>query len=105
MNPLLVLSTFPDAKTAREITRTLVDERLVACGNLLPGVESIYRWKGAVESAAEVMAIYKTTRSAYPALEERLKSLHPYEVPELVALTPSGGWPPYLAWIVENTRG
>ncbi len=100
---LLVLSTFPDAETARRIARTLVEERLAACGNLIPGIESIYRWQGEVETAREALVLFKTTQAAYPALEARLKALHPYEVPEILALPPTAtGWPPYLAWVGEN---
>ncbi len=103
MLPLLVLSTFPDADTARRIVRVCVEERLVACGNLVPGVESIYRWKEKIETATEVLVVFKTTVENYPTLEARLTELHPYEVPEIVALAPSGGLPKYLEWIVDAT--
>ncbi len=101
MLPLLVLSTFPDAETARRIVRVCVEERLAACGNLLPGVESIYRWRGAVETASETLVLFKTTTEVYPRLQERLRALHPYETPEIVALPPSGGLPAYLEWVVD----
>ena len=105
MPALLVFSTFPDPETARRLAQTLVGERLAACANLLPAVESIYRWKGAVENAPEVMAILKTTTESYPRLEARLKELHPYELPEIVAVSPVGGLPGYLRWVEESTGG
>jgi periplasmic divalent cation tolerance protein len=103
MLPLLVLSTFPDADTARRIVRICVEERLAACGNLIPGVESIYRWKGKVETATEILVVFKTTSESYPKLEARIVELHPYEVPEVVAIPPSGGLPSYMEWIVNET--
>ena len=102
MTALLVLSTFPNAEIARTIARTLVEERLVACANLLPCVESLYWWKGVIESSAEVLAIFKTTEEGYPRLEARLKELHPYELPEITAIQPSNGLPAYLEWIAAN---
>lgn len=102
MSTLVVVCTFPDVETARRIARQLVEERLVACGNLLPGTESIYRWKGAVETASETVVLFKTTQPVYPALQERLKALHPYEVPEIVALPIVAGLPEYLGWVAEN---
>jgi len=102
MTALLVLSTFPDAEVARTIARTLVEERLAACANLLPGAESLYWWKGVIESSSEVLAIFKTTEEGYPRLEVRLKELHPYELPEIVAVRPAGGLPAYLEWIAAN---
>jgi len=102
--PLLVFSTFPEAKTARAIGKTLVEERLIACVNLLPQVESIYRWQGAVETSSEVLALMKTTASMYPKLETRWRELHPYEVPELIAVNISAGWPAYLDWVRNSIR-
>ena len=103
MNALLVLSSFPDAEIAREIARILVEEQCAACANLIPGAESIYWWKGVIETSVEVVAIFKTTRDQYPQLAARLKALHPYDLPELIAFTPSDGDPNYLQWIVGNT--
>ncbi|XHR28096.1 MAG: divalent-cation tolerance protein CutA [Chthoniobacteraceae bacterium] len=102
MSALLLLSTFPDAEAARRIAGTLVEERLAACANLLPGAESIYRWEGKVERAAEVVAFFKTTEACRAHFEARLKELHPYEVPEILVLRPEGGLPAYLRWIEEN---
>jgi periplasmic divalent cation tolerance protein len=95
----LVLCTFPDAEAARQIGTVLVEKQLVACVNLLPGVQSVYRWQGEVESAVETLAIFKTTAAAYPALERELAALHPYEVPEIVALRPEQVAGPYAKWV------
>jgi periplasmic divalent cation tolerance protein len=99
---VVVFTTFPDQDTARRIVRTLVEERLIACGNLVPGVESIYRWKGKVESSGEVFAVLKTEQGRYGALETRLKELHPYEVPECIMLRVRDGLPAYLKWVIES---
>ena len=98
----LILCTFPDADQARTIGATLVGEQLAACVNLIPGVESIYRWQGAVEASAEVLAIFKTTAPAYPAFEARLRALHPYEVPEIIALEPDQVSPAYARWMLDS---
>src|SRR5206468_10851445 len=79
----LAISTFPDVETANRIAELLVTEKLAACANLLPGVHSIYRWKEKIETAGEVMVFFKTTEDRQAAFEEKLRSLHPYEVPEL----------------------
>ena len=100
---LLVFSTFPDDAKAREVARTLVGERLAACANLLPGMTSLYVWKEQTEECAEVLALFKTTRAAYPALENRLRTLHPYELPEIIALPPAAGLPAYLAWVASGS--
>ena len=99
---LLALSTFPDAETARRIAQQLVTERLAACANLTPAVESIYRWEGKVEQAEETLVLFKTTRARFPALQAKLKSLHPYDVPELIAVEVQDGLPDYLRWVAES---
>jgi periplasmic divalent cation tolerance protein len=99
---LLVLSTFPDAGTARRIARQLVEEHCAACANILPPVESIYWWQGKVESANEVLVLFKTAAERYSALEATLRQLHPYEVPEIIALPIGPGLPDYLRWVSEN---
>ena len=99
---LLVLSTFPDADSAARIAQALVTEKHAACATILPAVRSIYRWQGKIEDAAEVLVVFKTTTSAYPWLEQRLKELHPYEVPEIIALSLDRGLPDYLAWVGES---
>lgn len=101
----LVLCTFPDLEKAREIGRTLVEEQLAACVNLIPGGESIYRWQGQVESAAEVLALFKITASGWPAFEARLLALHPYQVPEIIALDPDQVTHLYARWVAASTGG
>jgi len=101
---LLVLTNCPDEATATRIGRALVDARLAACVNQLGAVRSTYRWKGAVEEAIEVPLLIKTTRARYPALEARLRQLHPYSVPEIVALPVEWGSEDYLTWVRAETR-
>jgi periplasmic divalent cation tolerance protein len=101
MEYCLVLSTCPDAETARSLAETLVAERLAACVNILPGLVSVYVWQGVMESSAEVLLLIKTERQAYPTLEARLRDLHPYELPEIVAIDIDRGLPDYLNWISQ----
>jgi periplasmic divalent cation tolerance protein len=101
---LLVLTSCPDAQTAERLRTMLVERRLAACVNQLPAVVSTYRWKGAVEHAAEFPLLIKTTRARYPALQDALRSAHPYELPEIVAFSPVGGLAAYLDWIAQETR-
>ena len=99
---LLVVSTFPDTETARRISERLVAEHFVACANILPAVQSIYYWQGAVERAEESMVFLKTTAIRWPEVRAKLKTLHPYDVPEIVAIPITDGWPEYLQWVSEN---
>jgi periplasmic divalent cation tolerance protein len=99
----LALTTAPDPETARRLGHALVEEKLVACANLVPGLSSIYRWKGEVQNDAEVLLLLKTQRSRLPRLKERLPELHPYEVPELLALPIADGLASYYQWVVEET--
>jgi periplasmic divalent cation tolerance protein len=99
----IVLCTFPDAETARQIGTALVEKQLAACVNIVPAVESIYRWQGAIEITAEVLAIFKTTATVYPAFEKQLTALHPYEVPEIIALHPASLATPYANWVTQQT--
>ena len=96
---LLVWTTFANEEDAARIVHTLIEERLIACGNLLPGVRSLYRWKGAVADEREVMAILKTRKQDWTALLSRLHELHPYEVPECIAVRVAAGAPRYMAWL------
>jgi len=89
---------------ARQTGTALVEAQLAACVNLLPGIESIYRWQGAVERAGEVLAVFKTTQEVWPAFEQRLRELHPYEVPEIVALKPEQVAESYARWVMAETR-
>ena len=98
------LITAPDADAARRVARTLVEERLAACVNVVSGVASIYRWEGALHEEAELLLIVKTTGDRLPALAERLGVIHPYALPELVALPASGGSERYLDWVRAETR-
>ena len=99
-----VLVSAPDAETARRIGRTLVEERLAACVNVVPGVSSIYRWRGAVEEAAEVLLVVKTRAERADALAARVRTLHPYELPEVVVLPVRGGSRAYLQWVAAESR-
>lgn len=100
--PLLILSTCPDTETAARIAHALVEERLAACVNRVSGVASTYRWQGEVLEDAEVLLLIKTTRERFEALRARLLELHPYDVPELIALDIVGGHTPYLDWIAQE---
>ena len=99
---VILLSNFPDAAIARSSVRTLVEERLIACGNIIPGIESIYEWKGTLETSAEVMVVCKTTASSASDAIARLRALHPYEVPEILQIPVSAGWPDYLGWVAAQ---
>jgi periplasmic divalent cation tolerance protein len=99
---LLALSTFPDADTARQISDELVTGRFVACANILPSVESIYRWKDKIESGNETLVFFKLSEDRRSAFQDKLRSLHPYDVPEIVFLPISSGLPEYLRWVTEN---
>ena len=102
MDILIVLCTFPNPDMARQIGTVLVEAQLAACVNLCPGVRSIYRWQGKVESEEEVLAIIKTTRDCYNALESKLKELHPYETPEIIALPAEKVQAEYARWVQES---
>src|SRR5689334_3463375 len=99
---LLALSTFPDAEIARRISRQLVSERFAACANIFPSVESIYRWKDKIESGNEILVFFKISESGQSAFQDKLRSLHPYDVPEIVFLPVTFGLPEYLQWVAEN---
>ncbi len=99
---LLVLSTFPDVETARRIAGELLDAHLIACANLAPAVESIYRWEGKIETASETLAFFKTTADRFSELEAKLRAAHPYDVPEIIALPIAHGLPAYLRWVAQS---
>jgi periplasmic divalent cation tolerance protein len=101
---LLVLTNVPDNETAIRISRELIEQRVAACVNILPGVLSVYRWQGAIEETHEVSLLIKTTQDAYPKLEAALKTMHPYEVPEILALPIFAGFPTYLDWVAAETQ-
>lgn len=100
---LLALSTAPSADVGRAIVKTLVERRLIACGTVIPGATSIYRWKGAVEDSAEAVMLLKTTHERWRELAEVFPSLHPYDVPELIAVPIAAGLAPYLEWLSAET--
>lgn len=97
----LVLVTAPDLKTARRLTRLALEKRLIACANLIPKIESHYRWQGRLEQIAEVLMVIKTTAARVEALEQLISAQHPYETPEFVVLNLTGGAKKYLTWLAE----
>lgn len=99
---LVVLVTAPTAEKAGEIARALVEEKLAACGNVLPGVRSIYRWKGTVQDEGEALLLLKTQRRRFAELRDRILALHPYDVPEVLALPVEEGSDAYLDWIAQS---
>jgi periplasmic divalent cation tolerance protein len=101
---VVVLMTAPDADVAGRIANTLVDERLVACVNILPGLRSIYRWESKLCDETEVLCLMKTRLNLFPALRDRIATLHPYQVPEIIALPIAAGNAPYLDWVRELTE-
>lgn len=98
---LVCFCTCPDTETAQRIADALVTERLAACVNVLPGLRSVYRWQGAIERTDEVMLVIKTMRGRLEALTARVNALHPYELPEVLAVEASGGLTAYLDWVAE----
>jgi len=98
---LVALTTFANEADAARVARVLVEERLIACANVLPGARSIYRWKDGVADEREVVVLMKTRKQDWAALMSRLHELHPYETPELVALRIAAGAPKYMAWLDE----
>lgn len=101
--PLLVYCTCPDHDTALRIAQALVERQLAACVNLVPDLTSVYRWQGQTETVREVLLLIKTRQSVYPALEAALLTLHPYELPEIIAVPIETGLPAYLSWIETAT--
>jgi periplasmic divalent cation tolerance protein len=101
---LLALSTFPDAEIARRISNQLVSERVAACANIFPSVESIYRWKEKIESGNETLVLFKVSEVRQAAFQDKLRSLHPYDVPEIIFVSIASGLTDYLQWVSENCR-
>jgi periplasmic divalent cation tolerance protein len=96
----IVLVTVPDPEVGRDLARKVVEESLAACGNVIPGLVSVYRWKGAIQEDSEALVVFKSTSYALPELERRVTELHPYEVPEFLALPVTHGHLPYLRWVL-----
>ena len=103
LSVLVCFCTCPDVDSAARLAEALVEERLAACVNVMPGLRSVYRWQGAVERSDEVLLLIKTTRSRLPALSARVLELHSHELPEVVAVEVVGGLPAYLDWVTEQT--
>jgi periplasmic divalent cation tolerance protein len=101
---LLVISSLPDRASAETLAKALVARRAAACVNVLAPCTSVYRWKGAVETAEEHPVFAKTTRDRYELLERVIRELHPYELPEIIAVPLAGGLPAYLQWVETETR-
>jgi len=101
---LLALSTFPDRETAQRISCQLVTEKLAACANILPAIESVYRWKEKIETGNETLVFFKLSEDRQSTFQEKLRSLHPYEVPEIIFIPVASGLPEYLRWIADSCR-
>lgn len=101
---VVVLVTVPSADVGEKIAVAVVGERLAACVNIVPGVRSLFRWEGRVQDEPELLLVVKTTADRLPALETRVRSLHPYSVPEVIALPVVAGHEPYLAWVAESVK-
>ena len=99
----IVFSTIDDIHKAQQLATTLVSEKLAACVNIMPSVWSVYHWQGAVEKAVENLLIIKTSEGRLDELMDRLRELHPYDLPEIIALPVETGLPEYLRWVVETT--
>lgn len=105
MTHRLVLTTCPDPATAESLASALVQDGLAACVNIVPSVQSFYRWKGELARDQECLLLIKTRSEVYPALEEAIRARHPYELPEVIAVPIEAGLAAYLAWIDSNTEG
>lgn len=101
---LLVLTNLPDEQSAARLAELLIEQRAAACVNRLAPCTSTYRWDGKVETATEVPLLIKTTRAAYPRLEQQIRKAHPYELPEIVAVSVDQGLPAYLHWVHAETK-
>src|SRR5437764_12225904 len=101
---LLALSTFPDVETARRGARQLVTENFAACANIIPAIESIYRWKEKIETSAETLVFFKLSEDRQSSFQEKLRSLHPYEVPDILFFPIASGLSEYLRWGVDSCR-
>jgi periplasmic divalent cation tolerance protein len=95
----IVLTSCPNAQIAEQIAQALVEEGLAACVNILPPMRSIYRWKGKIEDSSEHLLIIKSAVARFPTICDRVRSLHPYELPEIIAVPIADGLPEYLAWL------
>lgn len=103
MSIVLVLSTVPDSACAQRMAQSLVGEGLAACVSIVPGLQSVYRWQGAVEEAQEVLLLIKCRHDVWPALQQRVQALHPYELPEILMFESTAGLPAYLDWVAAHS--
>ena len=101
---ILVLTNVPDVELAGSLARALVERRLAACVNIMPAVQSVYQWQGAVEHASEVTLMIKSVQARYAELEAAIVAAHPYDVPEIIAIPIAAGLPVYLNWIAAETK-
>lgn len=101
---ILVITNLPDRGTAQRVAQALIESRAAACVNVLAECVSVYRWQGNVEIANEVPLLIKTTRAAYPRLEAAIRQQHPYELPEIIAVSVNAGLPGYLQWVAQETQ-
>ena len=99
---LLALTTFPDAEIARRISNQLITESFAACANILPTIESIYRWKNKIESGSEILVLFKLSEDRKSAFQDKLRSLHPYDIPEIIFVSVASGLPEYLRWVAKS---
>jgi periplasmic divalent cation tolerance protein len=104
MSALLVLTNLPDRAAAEKLADALIERRVAACINILGPCRSVYRWQGAVQHDEEHPVLIKSTQAAYPALEAQIRALHPYELPEIVAVPIEHGLPAYLDWVAAQTQ-
>ena len=100
--PIVVLLTAPNDEEAKRLAEMLISSHLAACVQIMPGMESVYRWQGNIERQSEVLLIVKTMRSKFAELEREVRALHSYETPEIIALPVTAGSAPYLEWLVTN---
>ena len=99
---VLALSTFPDRETAQRIAKQLVEQKFAGCANILPAIESVYRWKDKLGTGNETLVFFKVSEDRQSAFQEKLRSLHSYEVPEIIFIPVTTGLPEYLRWVVDN---
>lgn len=105
MEHIVVFITAPDEDTAVNIAKVLVEEGLAACVNIVKDIRSIYKWQGKMEDESEVLMIAKTSHDMFSALAKRVKSMHPYDVPEIISVPIIQGWGPYIKWLSEAVSG
>ena len=104
METILIISNFPDEKSAKQLAEALIHQHLAACVNVLSPCASVYRWQGEIESAEEIPVLIKTQRQHYDRVEQLIKMMHPYELPEVIMVPILGGLPAYLQWVADETH-